>query len=96
MTAPLRFEDGVLRILDQTRLPAEEEWLTVIPLRMLADRLHAARRSLRVNGERSLLGREATKEVAMIEAEYRRRQLVIPETPDVVPFPTRHAKKGGA
>ena len=28
MTAPLRFEDGVLRILDQTRLPAEEEWLT--------------------------------------------------------------------
>ena len=28
MTAPLRFEDGVLRILDQTRLPAEEDWLT--------------------------------------------------------------------
>jgi methylthioribose-1-phosphate isomerase len=25
--APLRFEDGVLLILDQTRLPAEEEWL---------------------------------------------------------------------
>ena len=27
MIAPLRFEDGVLHVLDQTRLPAEEAWL---------------------------------------------------------------------
>ena len=27
MIAPLRFEDGVLHILDQTRLPGEEAWL---------------------------------------------------------------------
>lgn len=27
MIAPLRFEDGVLEILDQTRLPGDEDWL---------------------------------------------------------------------
>src|SRR5439155_742074 len=37
VTAPLRFEDGVLHILDQTRLPAEEVWLPCESPEQVAD-----------------------------------------------------------
>ena len=37
MVAPVRFEDGALRLLDQTRLPAEERWLSCRSAEEVAD-----------------------------------------------------------
>jgi hypothetical protein len=59
----------------------EEELLKGIPCRDLDERLHIARRSLQANGARSFLGKEAKKEIRLLQAEYRRRELPIPETP---------------
>jgi hypothetical protein len=76
--------------LPEPQPPSEEEVLRSMPLPVLAERLHEARWSLQSNGERSWLGMQAKREVSLLEAEYRRRELVIPETPNPV------ARKRGA
>jgi hypothetical protein len=73
---------AVPTVLPPEREPTpQEQRLRELCLPQLADELHAARRSLLQNGPRSFLGKEARKEVARLEAEYRRRGYVIPDTP---------------
>src|SRR5205085_3529649 len=51
------------------KLTKEEEELQALPLRMLADRLHAARQRVRTLSKRSKAGKKAKAEVERIEAE---------------------------
>ena len=60
--------------------PAEER-LRELRLPQLTDELHQARYAFQNNGPRSFLGKEAKKEVALLEAEFARRKKPIPETP---------------
>jgi hypothetical protein len=52
-----------------------------LSVQQLGEQLHAARQRLCHNGPRSFLGKEARKEVALLEAEIVRRGSDIPETP---------------
>ena len=66
--------------------PTKEELeLRNLPLRMLADRLHAARHTLKHYSPRSQAAKLAKEKVARIEAEYARRNLVLPVTPPYRP-----------
>jgi hypothetical protein len=58
----------------------QEARVRELSFRLLCEQLHAARQSLLNNGPRSFLGKEAKKEVALLEAEIVRRGYVIPET----------------
>jgi hypothetical protein len=69
----------------------QEARVRELSFRQLCEQLHAARQSLLNNGPRSFVGKEARKEVALLEAELVRRGYVIPETP---PEPVR--RKRGA
>jgi hypothetical protein len=77
-------------VLPPEREPTpQKQRLRELRLPQLADELHAARRSLLQNCPRSFLGKEAKKEIALLEAEYRRRGCVIPET---LPEPTKRRR----
>ncbi len=77
---------------EPTAAPSEDEGLRRLPLRVLADRLHESRQHARTLSPRSEEGKKALAEVETIEAEYRRRELVIPETPDTLPMKTKRSR----
>jgi hypothetical protein len=90
-TLPLSPQEELDRRVPRRDPTPQERRLRELTLPQLANELHQARYALRNNEPRSFLGKEAKREITLLEAEFARRKKPIPETP-----PERVKRKRGA